>query len=148
MAEIQQINMDQAVTAWANVTIARFKEALKKEGIEEYSRDLLESLMAEMSRTGGDIEQVIFKFKGYGRFVDMGVGRGVAVGSRGTEAFKKKRNADGKLKSYGRTKKPWYSKTKTREVAILRELLVKEFGVKTLAEIENGLTFINKETLS
>jgi hypothetical protein len=148
MAEIQQINMDQAVSAWANVAIERFKEALKKEGIEEYSHELLNSLAAELARSGGDIEQVIFKFKGYGRFVDMGVGRGVPIGGRGTDAFKKKRNNDGKLKAYGRIKKPWYSKTKTREVSILRQILVTQYGVRTLAELENGLTFTNNETIS
>lgn len=140
--------MDAAVKGWADVAIERFKEALKKQGVEEYSRDLLESLMAELSRSGGDIEKVIFKFKGYGRFVDMGVGRGVAKGARGTQAFTKSRQQDGKLKKYGRKSKPWYSKTKTREVAILRQLLVTQYKVNTLAELENGLTFKTTETLS
>jgi hypothetical protein len=148
MAEITQINMDAAVKGWADVAIQRFKEALTKQGVEEYSRDLLESLVAELSRSGGDIEKVIIKFKGYGRFVDMGVGRGVAKGEKGSKAFGKYRQDNGKLKKYGRKSKPWYSKTKTREVAILRELLVTQYKVNTLAEIENGLTFKTTETLS
>jgi hypothetical protein len=147
MAEITHINMDAAVQGWADVAIGRFKEALKKEGIQEYSRDLIESLVAELGRSGGNIDEVIFKFKGYGRFVDMGVGRGVAIGGRGTEAFKNKRREDGKLKQYGRKAKPWYSKTKTREVSILRQLLITQYGVRTLAELENGLSFTTNETL-
>lgn len=140
--------MDAAVQGWANVTIDRFKEALKKEGVGEYSHDLLRSIVAEAVRVGGDIEKVILKFKSYGRFVDMGVGRGVAIGKRGSGAFDNSRRADGKLKKYGRKAKPWYSRTKTREVAILRQLLVTQYGVQTLAAIENGLTFTDKETLS
>lgn len=140
--------MDAAVQGWANVAIDRFKEALKKEGVEEFSRDLINSLLAETVRNGGDIEKVIFKFKGYGRFIDMGVGRGVATGKRGSNSFAKSRRDDGKLKNYGRKVKPWYSKTKTREVAILRQLLVTQYQVQTLAELEDGLTFTTIETLS
>jgi hypothetical protein len=137
---VQVVNMHDAVKGWAEVAIDRFHEALDDYEIGKLDGALWNSLAYELVQNGGDIERVIIKFKKYGRFLDMGVGRGVPVGARGSAAFGKSRSDNGQLKSYGRKPKPWYSKTKTREAAILREVLVKNYGINTLADIETAFT--------
>ncbi|MES2808784.1 MAG: hypothetical protein V4619_09185 [Bacteroidota bacterium] len=129
--------MNDAVKGWAEVAIDKFHQALDDYEIGRLDGALWKSLAYELVQNGGDVEAVIIKFKQYGRFVDMGVGRGVPVGVRGTPAFSKSRKDNGQLHKYGRKAKLWYSKTKYREVAILRQILVASYGKKTLAEFES-----------
>ncbi|GAA4341654.1 hypothetical protein GCM10023149_54120 [Mucilaginibacter gynuensis] len=128
-SNVQQVNMHDAVKGWAEVTIDRFHEALEKYGIGKIDGPLMRSLTYQLVQANGDVERVILKFKQYGRFIDMRVGRGMPISKKGT--------SDRGVR-YGRRKKPWYSKTKTREVAILREVLVRDYGVNTLANIESA----------
>jgi hypothetical protein len=137
MAE-QLPDINGAVAGWAGVTDERFKEALVKTGVKEYSRELVLSIRHELKRHNGNIDEVLLKFAAHGRFVDMRVGRGAPMGSA----------PKSRLKAYGRRKKMWYSKTKTREVAILRELLISQYQVQTVHTIEDGLTFTQNLTLS
>lgn len=141
MAEdVQIVNMHDAVKGWAEVAIDRFHEAMDTYEIGKLDGALWSSLTYELVQAGGDVQAVIIKFRKYGRFIDMGVGRGVPVGARGSVAFAKSRNNNGQLKKYGRKAKPWYSTTKTREAAILRYVLVKNYGKKTLADFESAFT--------
>jgi hypothetical protein len=137
MAE-QLPNINSAISGWANVTDERFKEALKSTGVKEYSRQLVLSIRHELIKHNGNIDEVLLKFAAHGRFVDMRVGRGAPMGSAPRS----------RLKAYGRAKKMWYSKTKTREIAILREMLVTQYQVQTVRTIEDGLTFTQNLTLS
>lgn len=129
--------------SWLNKTLDKLREALKAQQVGRHSGHLLNSIAGELKRSSGTVEEVIIKFQQYGRFVDMGVGRGFQRGSRkqlGDQKFGKKRNAAGQLHSVGgRTPKPWFSKTKTREVARLRELLIDHHENLVLNEIENRL---------
>ena len=83
--------------------------ALKKAALEEGAVDTFQLLKSIKANTF--TKALTVNFNEYGRFVDMGVGRGVAVGAAGTTNFKKYRREDGKLKYYGRTPRKWYSKT-------------------------------------
>jgi len=132
------IDISQTIEQWAEVAIDKFHQALDDYGISKLDGALWRSLAYELVRNGGDIDKVLIRFKQYGRFVDMGVGRGVPIGARGTAAFEKARNENGQLKRYGRKAKPWYSKTKTREVGILRAILVRDYGINSLAELEEA----------
>ncbi|SEM66597.1 hypothetical protein SAMN05192574_101395 [Mucilaginibacter gossypiicola] len=115
---VQTININDAVKGWAEVTIDRFHEALDKYDIGRLDGALWQSLAYELVQANGDIERVIIKFKQYGRYIDMRVGKGRPIGNR------------------RRKKSPWYSKTKTREAGILRLILMRDFGVNWLAEVE------------
>jgi hypothetical protein len=148
MAEVAMQNMEDELRRWAEIAIDHFHNSLDKYEIGKLDGDLWKSFAFELVQNGGNIERVLIKFKQYGRFVDMGVGRGVAIGRKGTEVFGKYRKANGQLIRYGRRPKPWYSKTKTREVGILRSLLVSQYQVQTLATIDSGLTFTENIQLS
>ena len=126
---------------WLNKTLDKFREALTIQQIGRHSSQLLNSIAGEVTRCG-TVEEVIIKFQQYGRFVDMGVGRGFQRGIRkqlGDQKYFKKRNASGQLHSVGRTPKPWFSKTKTREVARLRELLLAHHENLVLNQHESKL---------
>lgn len=132
-------NINETISQWANVAVDRLHEALDEYEIGRLDGALWRSMAAELVRNGGNIDKVIIKFNQYGRFLDMGVGRGVPIGKRGTENFNRARRADGKLHRYKRKAKPWYSVTKTREVAILRDVLAREYGKQIGLAIENSL---------
>jgi len=124
MAEVnvQTVNINDAVKGWAEVAIDRFHEALDKYDIGRLDGALWQSLAYELVQANGDIERVIIKFKQYGRYIDMRVGKGRPISNR------------------RRKKSPWYSKTKTREAGILRQILVRDYGINTLASIEGAFT--------
>jgi hypothetical protein len=131
-----QVDINQTIEKWAEIAIDKLREALDTYDIGKLDGALWQSFAYQLVQNNGDIEKVVIKFAQYGRYVDMGVGRGVATGKRGTEAFSKYRKQNGQLHRYGRKPKPWYSKTKTKEVGLLRLILVRDYGVKTLADLE------------
>lgn len=128
--------------AWLRVVVEQLHRALEKYQIGNPNGRLWQSVAGEIIRTGQDVEQILIKFAQYGRFIDMGVGRGMPSGRRrklGNELFFKKRNHKGQLHRYSRSPKPWFSKTKTREVARLRELLVDHYENKIFNQVEQSL---------
>ena len=104
---------------WLSMTIDSLHQALDQYNIGKLDGRLWKSIMGEVIHSGQDVEKIVIKFAQYGRFVDMGAGRGVKKGNR--------------------KRKPWFSKTKTREVARLRELLINGMKIKAIAEIESGM---------
>ncbi len=67
-----------------------------------------------VNNAGGDLSRIEFAFNYYGKFVDMGVGRGVKLGdARGNRRPKK-----------------WYSKTFYAEVKKLGELVAAKYAQK------------------
>lgn len=125
--------------AWLNTTISRLKEALSSTGGGRRTDKLLNSISGELIRNSRGLDQILIKFKQYGRFVDMGVGRGMPAGgfrSLGETTFLKKRNRKGQLHALARKPNPWFSKTKTRELARLRELILLQQEKLALNEIE------------
>lgn len=131
-------NIADVINSWAEVVIDRFHERMDDFEISKLDGDLWRSFAFQLVANGGNIEEVIFKFKAYGRFVDMGVGRGVPKGARGTAAFNKARKENGQLQRYGRKPKPFYSKTKTREIGILRTILIRDYGINSLSQLESA----------
>ncbi len=134
-----KINNEQLLSDWARYTVYKLYEALNGFMID-INGPLFRSIQTELVKSGGDVEAVLLKFLQYGRFVDMGVGRGVPIGSAGSGAFSAARNADGKLKAYRRKPKHWYSKTWYAEVQKLKDLFVKEFGKDIPVAIHDALT--------
>lgn len=78
--------------AWLRLTIEQLHKALEQYHIGNPHGRLWQSIAGEIMRTGEDIEQILVKFARYGRFIDMGVGRGIPRGNRrnlGNEEFLK-----------------------------------------------------------
>lgn len=135
------INQQQLVTEWLKITIDRFQKAIKKSGISQERQNLFNSLESSMQKgSDGAVQLALLKFKMHGRFVDMGVGRGVPVGSQRAKAdFLKYRNEKGQLHKYGRSAKKWYSRTLSGQTKKLSELLLSHFGTEAIQVMENKI---------
>ena len=140
------LNFDQEVTLWAKFAAEKLVKALGKYKIGK-SGDLQRSIYNEIQASGGDAYKALFKFLQYGRFVDIGTGRGFARGAKGTSAFSLSRNENGTLKAtVNRKPKPWYSKTMYREIKILSEKLLADMDEKTMATIQARIRRINSHS--
>lgn len=98
---------------WADIVIERWIR--KVNALQVYDTgELLKSFEAQvMADSNGNPEKVTFLFLYYGKFPDMGVGRGVKLG-----------DAPG-----NRQRKPWYSSVFLREVYALGRLLAEKYGI-------------------
>lgn len=134
-----KLNTAQFASMWAEVTIDRLHQALDKFNIGKLDGALWRSLQAEIVKSNGDVDRVITRFMQYGRFVDMGVGRGVSIGAAGTSAFAAARNANGTLKKYARKPKKWFSRTYYHEVQRFVELYSDEFSKQIPVQIAEAL---------
>lgn len=119
--------IQKVVEKWAIVSIDKFQEALVKLSVGEVDGALMQSFKYELKNAGGNAMEVIIRFLQYGRFVDMGVGRGQALGIKGK-------------------RKPikWYGKIKTKEISILRWILLKNYSVFSVKALEEELKAIDK----
>ncbi|MGY0037626.1 hypothetical protein [Pedobacter sp. NJ-S-72] len=122
------IDISQKIDRFALIVIDRWHQALKQYNIG-VTGALMNSFIKEIKKNNGDVEAVIFKFLKYGRFDDMGVGKGVSLNDRVlNRKFDKYRNTSGKtVGSLGRKKKPWYTKTFYREVANFKAFYQKKY---------------------
>lgn len=125
---------DSVLPWWAKYAAERFKEKIKKLKIKGI--DLAGSITYEISKSG-DTYTVSFFFNQYGRFVDMGVGKGVKIGD--VKMLGSLRREIGEKNVTPRKPKKWYSKTKQGEVLKLYELLQINYQKDALDLIKDTL---------
>ena len=86
----------------------------KKKESEDDVVSLLKSFEFDVySAAGGEVDKITHAFNYYGRFVDMGVGRGVKYGESAAS---------------NRKAKPWNSETYWRSVQVLTEKMAELYG--------------------
>ena len=132
----KKLSQLEIADSWAFYTVKIWKEKLQKLRIGQ-SGALESSFIKEVVGTpSGDIISIQFSFRYYGKFVDMGVGKGTAIG--GVAENRTSRALEGKMLGNRRRAKKWYGKTFYAEVATLKEILIKEYAHKgTLVICEN-----------
>lgn len=111
------------VEGWLDITIDKLHQALDNYDIGQLDGQLWRSIMGEVISSGQEPDRIIIKFLQYGRFRDMRVGKGNKISD---------------AKNSARKKAPWFSKTKTREISRLRELLAFNLVNRTIQEIEEA----------
>lgn len=133
---------EQVITEWMRRSIEYFQHALDRSGVKSQAKVLYNSLLATaIKNSDGDLKVAIIKFNYYGRFVDMGVGRGMPIGGqRDRSDYLKHRNEQGQLHKFKRKPKKWYSRTLAGRVKTLSELLADQFGIEVITIMEQGLT--------
>ncbi len=118
--------MKLTVEAWADIVIERWEQKIRRSGV--YHTGKLVQSFSQMVRTqaNGNPDLIQFAFGYYGRFVDMGVGRGVPYD---------------RVHLSNRRAKPWYSKTFFSQLEKLKEILEEKYGLKAqysiIQEIKN-----------
>lgn len=132
MADIQAPPVELTARAWAEILIERWKRKIRSLNIG-YSQDLINSIMLEamsVAQSGGNIE---FMFLYYGKFTDMGVGRGVSLGDVGD--LRRDRYLSGRQRGNYRRPRKWYTDVFYKEVTKLRYILAENYGIEVINSI-------------
>ena len=121
----------ESMQQWADIVIERWEKRISRLRIHS-SGALAKSFTSQVEAdSNGNPQKVIFTFNYYGRFVDLGVGRGVPIA---------------KVPESKRTPKPWYNKTFFKEIHKLTEIFAERYG-KTAANAIKVLENDRKITL-
>jgi hypothetical protein len=141
----ENTNLGLTVEAWADIVIERWERKIDLLKIGR-TGNLAKSFAQHVNtQANGDVDLVTFTFEYYGKYVDMGVGRGMTAGSRNDlgESFYSKRNDLGQLHTHSRVKKPWYSKVFFSELIKLREILAQKYAYKAQMAIITEVEQLN-----
>ncbi len=116
---IENTNLTLTVEAWAEITIDNWLDKIDKMGIG-YTFSLESDIRSEVISSASYMpSQVSFNFPFYGKFVDMGVGRGVRL----EDVTFGRQDHNARQGGHRRRPKPWYSKTFYAEVMKLSKIL-------------------------
>lgn len=140
MADKKEVlNVDKEIDAWADIAIERFQKVLKQKKIG-VTGNLYRSFEKEVQKSGGNVQAVFIRFAMYGRFRDMGVGRGMKAHERETNRWNLIANkAYGADVEYSRRRpKRWFNKPKMAQIYRLREILAESVGHAMVANLQEG----------
>lgn len=108
----EQLNYKEMAERWAEIVIERWIRKIQALNIGS-SGELLKSLQAHVAvDANGNPAKITFLYLYYGIFTDMGVGKGVKLGTKGTN----------------RQKKPWYTSVFIKEVNTLGRVMAERYG--------------------
>ena len=124
--------------AWAKITIVKWKKKLASNKIGDTGSLLRSFKYNVLASAQGNVLKITLLFEYYGRFVDMGVGKGTKVGDVKESAASRK--LSGKMLGNRRRPKKWYSKTFHAEVMKLSEIFAKEYGHRGVVAITENLS--------
>ncbi len=144
----QKIEFKQVLDAWSRVAVDRFGQSLDRRvyrvrttrtGTRATNKNATGNLKQNWWRTATE-SGVVLQFLQYGRFVDMGVGKG----TRHTDRLVNRQLREG---GTGRKRRAWYAKTKTHEIKKLREIMA-NLGVDLpLNFVESALNLTVNRTI-
>ena len=130
----QNININETVEAWADIVIKNWHRKITELEIG-VTHQLYDSLSYSLQNDAAGMPQVIeFVMNYYGRFVDMGVGKGVTIGNLGIVQTKRK-------------PKPWYSKELYSQVNKLAEILADKYSMRSVHMISEHINDYNTVTI-
>ena len=125
------LDINKTVEAWADIVIKNWRQKIKELDIHEPG-PLYDSFVFDViGNAGGNPERIDFAFEYYGRFVDMGVGKGVKMGNPNNVVTK-------------REPKKWYSKTMYRQAQKLSEILAVKYSIKGASVIREKVQETDK----
>ena len=77
-----KLSQQEIAQAWAKITIIRWRIKMRNLKVQS-SGELYRSFVFNVvSSAQGDLTKIEFAFNYYGKFVDMGVGKGTRIGDR------------------------------------------------------------------
>jgi hypothetical protein len=130
----------QTVEKWLEYTLSDLRENLRKLNVNDTGH-LLASVQGHLvAAAGGDVTKLTIAYAAYGKFVDMGVGRGMAAGVRKRDSdYARIRDARGQLHKFSRKPRPFASKVLGKQAFRLSVLLSDYFGETITANLQNAL---------
>lgn len=128
MAQPGIVSKEETIRAWAEITLKIWREKITELKVWE-TGELYRSLENTLfTAAGGDVDKVVFSFKLYGFFVDMGVGKEIFRGNGGDLGF-----------TPNRKRKEWYSRFFYREVMRLKEILIEKYGEAVASQVVSAM---------
>lgn len=142
----QRINLKGTYTNFLRIAMERFKGAQdkyiynrrvkgKRSLTSRRTKHLQTSMTSSFKMMAANTHHLNIHFSLYGRFVDMGVGRGV---DKTTAILRKQYTVHRDVTP--RIPKPWYSKVRYREERKINEILLRDFGFEGIRLVESILT--------
>lgn len=131
MAEDYEAKKAELVDRWNDILVDRLLKAQQRYGIG-ITMYLFYSVQAELVRNGAEVSASKLSFNYYGKFLDMGVGRGQKI-----ESVKGNRDLVTAIGG-GRKPKKWLSKTYYAEIGILRDLMLEHSSEHILGVIKES----------
>jgi hypothetical protein len=130
----------QTVEKWLEYTLDDLRENLRKLKINDTGH-LLASVEGHLvAAAGGDVQRLTIAYAAYGKFVDMGVGRGMGAGVRKRDSdYARIRDERGQLHKFSRKPRPFASKVIGKQSFRLSVLLSDYFGETITANIQDAL---------
>ncbi len=133
-----KLSPQEIAEKWAFFTVSIWREKLHKYKIGRSGGPLYSSFQKNVTTApDGSVMKINFAFKYYGKFVDMGVGKGTPIG--GVNENRTSRKLEGKMLGNRRRPKKWYSKTFYAEVATLKEIMAREWAHKGTLVIRDAV---------
>ncbi len=120
---MENTNLSLTLEAWAEIVVQKWEDKIARLGIS-FSGDLVTSFACHVqTEAGGNAQKIQFAFEYYGKFVDMGVGKGVKIDQ---------------VSASRRRPKKWYSPTFFSQIKKLSEILQEKYAQQgALSIIEN-----------
>lgn len=122
------MDQQQTIKAWANYVIERWQLEIIRLGINNTGQ-LLRSFTEFVSvQANGNVDKITFTYEYYGKFVDMGVGKGYKHGNGGDLGFTPLRKP-----------RPWYNKVFFGQVKKLAELMKEKYEKEAVVQIVTNI---------
>ncbi|MDR1551872.1 MAG: hypothetical protein LBS69_00190 [Prevotellaceae bacterium] len=117
----ENTNKYETLKAWADIVIERWENKISDLDVIS-TGELLRSFRAHLTvDSKGNVEKIRFAYAYYGRFVELGAGKGVKAGMESN-----------------RKKKPWYTKVFFGQVNQLARIMSEKYGQQTaIGVVEN-----------
>jgi hypothetical protein len=120
----ENTNIGLTVEAWAEIVIERWEQKIERLKIGSTGQLVRSFHQHVQTHSNGAPELITFTFEYYGKFVDMGVGRGVSVEQ---------------VEFSGRRAKQWYSKVFFSQLEKLKDILAEKYARKAQFSIITGI---------
>jgi hypothetical protein len=119
------------IAAWSRIVVEKFQAKIKKLDIGKTNG------LAQSFKHTSNAQKVTFSFNEYGKFVDMGVGKGVSIGGA-----KESKSVHARALGTKNRRKPkkWYSPTLRGQIIRLTEILASEYGRGAADMIKQNLS--------
>ena len=134
------ISPRQLALEWLDITVERFVANMRRLNIEHTGTLLVSFKKEVIGAAEGDQFRIRLSYALYGKFVDMGVGRGLGAGLRkGDDGYDRLRNSRGQLRRKARKARPWYSTEVYAQTKRLSELMLDLYGQVLIAKATDAL---------
>lgn len=124
----------KTIEYWARYTVSDEQKSIRKFGIG-HSHALISSLGYKTLEDADEIKAVELTLNYYGKFVDMGVGRGWKL-----EDISGNRMMYGAIGLKGRRAKKWLGKVVYTNIASLRHILMERYKEDSVNIVKEGLS--------